>query len=350
MSNYGKWGSLALIAFAWMGVARADHAPGHSGMVMSGSLEGGYAYSSTTGTKDSQFLVDHAMMSMSGDVSDKLKFHVTNAFSVQNGATSALGLLNNTASYFSGATLGAAGGFQFSNLGAYIEHECAKGVYTSVGHMANPWGMENMWSRYDMPTYYYSASHTVAHGYGWDYGVGFNWRFVDVLPGTFEASLIDGHTVAGEKFNLAGSARWMYELKSGDWSFTPVASTYLGRWKSGPSDLGISAGGMFKMSSFWANAEWVYASRKTPAGSAGVNAKDWTIYVEPGADLGMANLSVKWQLQNNGTNSDMHIGAAVSHVYSDKLRVRLTYEAMNINKKLAAAISHDFRLLLGTKW
>lgn len=352
------WVKLALIGMVCAVTANADHKPGHDsvkGMTMGGSAEAGWNMNFQPGARASHFIVDNAAMWMNYEVSDKLKFVVSNAFAVTDGGGLAGGGTHNTATYYSGARLSAGTGnalLTFANNGAYLEHKCADGLTTAVGHFMNPYGMESLNSRFDMPTYYYSGAYTKANTRQWTYDVGFKWTATDYLPGTAELALIDGHraNVTGENRTPALAFRWWYEAKNGDWSLTPVVSTYLGRWDGGPKDLGFTAGAMFKSSAFWANAEWVYGSQETT-----VKNKIWSIYAEPGVDLGMAALSVKWVYNSadpaaTGSTNDMDLGAALTKNYSDKLRIRLTYMFQNISKKLATNSSHDVRLLFGTKW
>ncbi len=345
------WVKLALIGMICASGAFADHKAGHEGkgMSMGGTIEGGWALNFTTGASSSHFILDAATMNMTYEVSDKLKVVVGNAFAVGDGGGLAGGAAANSAVYFSGARLtstNAAPGtaFAFANNAAYLEHKCADGLTTAVGHFMMPFGMESLTSRFDSATYYYSGAYTNANTLGYTYDVGFKFTLTDYIPGTTEIAIVDGHraNIAGENKTPAEAIRWWYEMKSGDMTFTPVVSAYFGR---GADNLGLSGGGMLKSGAWWANAEFVYTSQKTAA-----TAKTWSVYAEPGFDLGMANFSAKWQLNNNGTNSDMDIGVGLTKNYSDKLRVRLLYDFMNVSKKLAAASSHDVRLLLGAKW
>jgi len=357
------WVKLALVGMITAAAANADHAPGHTGakgMTMGGSAEAGWQMGFTSGTPmASHFLVDHASMWMNAEVSDKLKFVVNNAFAVTDGGGVATGRGMNTATYFSGARLTTAAGtgtqFTFANNAAYVEHKCMDGLTTAVGHFMTPFGMEGLSSRYDMSTYYYSAAANQAFTLGWMFDLGFKWTATDYVPGTLEVALIDGHraNLGGESVTPSAVARWWYEVKGGDWSFTPVVSTYLGRWRGGPKDLGITAGGMFKAGTLFANAEWVYTSQDATM-NAGAKTKNWSLYLEPGMDLGLAKLSVKWDYNSvdagAGSTNDMNLGAALTKDYSDKLRIRAVYMFANMSKKLAAASTHDVRLLFGTKW
>ena len=352
MSNHGMWLKSALVGLVCV-AAQATHTPGHEGkgITMGGSFEGGYNYFWTSGVNDSQFLVDHAALSMTGNVSDKTTVVINNAFALRPG--NALNAANtaSTANYFSNATL-TNGGFVYSNLGAYISHKCAEGWVTSVGHMRNPFGMEGMWSRYEMPTYYYSSAYTSAQGLGWNYDLGVKFTLTDMIPGSLELTVADGHAAnpAGENKSPALVGRYSYAMKGGDWTFTPVVSAYYSRFSGGP-DLGITAGGMLKMGTLWVNAEWVMVNRTVNA----VKTKNSSIYVEPGMELGFADVSVKAEYNMNDVNAtgsntnDINVGVALSKTYNEKYRIRATYQHTNLSAKVGAH-NNDFRLLFGTTW
>lgn len=358
MSKHGMWVKVALVGLFCAAVAQADHATGHEGkgFTKSGSFEGGYGYNWGGGATDSNFLVDHATLNMTGTISDKTSVVINNAFSVNNGAVAATTGARNARNYFSGAVL-AVGGFAYANQGAYLQHKCSDNVTTSIGHLRNPFGMEGLWSRYDMPTYYYSAAYTTAQGYGWNYDLGVKFTLTDILPGSWEIAVLDGQAdnQAGENFSVPSAAiRWVYEMKGGDWSFSPVVSAHFGRWHGAPEDMGITAGGMFKSGGMWANLEWVMANRNlTPTGTT--RAKAMSIYVEPGMDLGMAEVSLKGEFASadatgTGTNTtDFNVGVAVGKTYTEKYRIRALYQHTNLGGKLGAH-NNDFRLLFGTKW
>lgn len=358
MSNHGMWVKVALVGLFCAAVAQADHATGHEGkgITMGGSIEGGYGYNWGAGATDSNFLVDHAALNLMGTISDKTSVTISNAFAVNNGAVAATTANINTTRYFSGAAL-TAGGFTYTNLGAYLTHKWTGSVTTSIGHMRNPFGMEGLFSRYDMPTYYYSSTYTTAQGYGWNYDLGVKFTLTDILPGTAEIAVMDGqrNNQPGETFSVpAAVVRWWSEMKGGDWTFTPVVSGYFGRWDGGPEDMGLSAGGMLKMGAMWANVEWLMTNRnRNPAGST--REKSMSVYVEPGMDLGMADVSLKGEfvssdLAASGTNtSDFNVGLSLGKTYAEKYRVRATYQHANLGGKLGTH-SNDFRVLFGTKW
>jgi hypothetical protein len=105
--------------------------------------------------------------------------------------------------------------------------------------------------------------------------------------------------------------------------------------------------------------EWVYAN-SSALGGVGANMfnnnKAWSIYAEPAFDLGVATVSVKFDyytfanVAGAADLSDINIGAALTKNYSDKSRVRLTYQVAALSKKAATDMAHDVRLLWSTSW
>lgn len=352
-----QWAKVCFVGLAAATVAMANHEKmDGKAPAMGGTFEGGISYSVTPGaTSGTQWFVDGLHLRNHFDVSDKTKVILENALGV-NGPTKFAGgaggasSVANESFYFSNARLtSAAAGvgsasFVFANQAAYIQHECAKGFYTSVGHMKTPLGMENMWNRYDMHSYYFSPAYTGAQAAGWNYDLGLKLHLVDILPGSFEFMLLDGRgLMTGGPSTPGVAARYHYELKSGDWSLTPVLSVLAEKWNGGPDELAVTAGGMYKMGALWFNAEWYYG--KTAAG------KGWNITAEPGFDFGVAEFSAKYDFVNNSTASqtDHMVGVALSKTYEEKYRVKATYEHGNLSGKLGAHVN-DFRLLFATKW
>lgn len=366
MKNNYRWAKLCLLGLSLCLVSA--QAEGMKGFTMSGTFEGGYALSWTktpASITSDQVLVDHLGLKTHVDVSDKVKIVINKGIAIRSGSPSQ-GLNNafNTTAYYSPvlvATAGGVGGFlTFAVNSAYLEHRCHEKVTTWVGHFKVPFGMESMWERYDMHTYYYSGTHTVAQGYGWFYDTGAKIALNDVLPGTMELAVVDGRN-SGQVYSPAAAWRWYHQLKMGDGTITPVLSVYAGKWRGEPSDLGFSGGLMWKSSgSVWANAEFMYTSNE-PSPTAGTKNKYWGIFVEPGAEFGGINVSAKAEYNNMAlgaaaSTNDWNVGLALSHDYSDKLRVKLAYQHLGINGNftplmgVAATHINDVRILLATKW
>ena len=123
-------------------------------------------------------------------------------------------------------------------------------------------------------------------------------------------------------------ARYWYEIKNGDSSLTPVVSAIFNRWDGGPADVGLTAGVMWKMNSVFANAEWVYTARKARRPMVELRRSMWSLYAEPGVDLGMLAVSAKVEFNSTtpagGTAAtNWNIGAGISHTYGEKYRIRL---------------------------
>lgn len=141
-------------------------------------------------------------------------------------------------------------------------------------------------------------------------------------------------------------------MKAGGITIMPVASTYLGRWRGGPLDVGISAGANMKMGMFAANLEYMYGSQNINDTDAG-KTKNHTVWVEPMFDLGMVNVSAKVDYHSDkagaaNSTSDWNVSGAVTHEW-DKLRIRAAYSARNL-KNTQTPNAHDFRIMFGSKF
>ena len=327
---------------------------------MTGNFTAGVGYSVTPGGPNgSQWFVDGVHLKNQFDVTEKTKVIIHNAFGI-NGTTNGPGQFNNESVYFSGATLSStvpAGTngtptFSFSNLAAYVQHEATKGVTVSIGNMHSALGMEGMWDRVDMHSFYYSPVYNAINAAAWTYDLGLKLQLTDIIPGSFELQLVDGTTGGNTTFNRAGNstpgvvARYWYEANLGVLTVTPILSTLLENFNGGPDDLGITAGAMVHAGAAWLNAEWFYAKF-----SKGPLPKVWEITVEPGVDLGFADVSVKYDFVNDTAKSltDHWIGAALSKAYSEKYRIKATYQHQNISGTLGAHVN-DFRLLWSAKF
>ncbi len=337
---------LSLVAVA---TARADHKAGHTGgFSMTGNFTGGLATSfGGGGTHGFDWLVDNVEMKNGYTISDKTKVHVNHGFSADNGTRVATGRAQDSRNFYSGVTI-AAGGLNYQVREAYVQHQCADKVTTSVGLFRNVFGMENMWDRYDMANYYYSRAYGVWQANGWNYNLGIKWDIYGL-----EAALFQSTNGGGDTRSTPGLAfRYKFDVAGGDWTLTPVLSAYLGKWFGSPKDIAFSGGAMWKMGTLWTNLEFEYGMTKSiPAGTT--TAKDWSLIVEPGFDLGVANLSAKWELTSNTAGaaaavSDMNISVAISKSY-DKMNTKLLYAHNNLGGKLGAH-NNEVRLLFGAEW
>jgi len=360
---------LCFIALAFALVASAGHET-MKGAGNSGSIEAGLGWSTSTAAKGSQWFVDQLLMKKTFDVSDKTKVVFNNMFALNSANTGPVqapagsGAVNNGNYYASSATL-AVGGYTFSNVGAYLQHECFKNGWTSFGHIPIPLGMESMWDRYDMASYFYSPMYRFAAAMGWNYDYGMKLLLKDTVPGTLEVALYDGRAghpnaaiagtyPAGTGGNpgLGLAARWHNEVKNGDTSFTPVFSIMTRQFAHGTNqqNLAFTGGTSVKAGTLWGNLEFYYGTANTIGGVV----KAWNVMVEPGADFGGADVSLKYALNNakvgaGAATTDHDLGLAVGHTYNDKLRVKFAYQFMNLSGKNGTK-QHDVRLLLGTKW
>lgn len=337
---------LSVVAFAFSGIANANHET--KWPATSGSFAGGLGYSWTTGgSSGSNFFVDGLHLKNRFEVSPKLSVVLHNAFAVNSANTGPAAF--NESTYFSTATI-SGGNLVFSNLAAYIQHECSKTLTWAFGHMRTGLGMESMMDRNDMMSYYYSYGYAKANTVNMNYDLGLKFTINDVLPGALEVAVVDGRAGRTGMYGWGLAARWHADFKSGnDTVITPVVSTVLENWRGGPRDIGITAGAMTKFSSFKLNAEWFFIQTGT--------SKDWHIMAEPGFDLGMFDISVKYNFINQGTTAtggasttDHMLGAAISKTYDDKYTAKLAYNHYNLGGKLAGGHVNDIRLVFSTKW
>ncbi len=373
MKNQLKLSVLALVCSA------ATLAAEGMKIQVNGSAEAGLSYSfqpddGTGATKETQMAVDDVTMNLTADVSEKTKVVVTNSFAVSAGTrraltagypTTAFAEAFNSNNYYSAAIL-AAGRLAFANNGAYISHKCTDGIHAWVGHFKTPFGMESLTHRYDQHSYYYSTAYNAANAMNWNYDTGINVNFKDVFPGTLDAAIIDGRdhpATAASGVAQSGNhstpglvVRYAYDYNAGDWTLTPVASVYASTFIGGPKNFGYTAGLMWKMGTIWANAEWVQTGYNIATGADG-KAKIRSVYIEPGIDLGMVNLSVKADFNQTKTidtgadtsTNDWELGAALSKTFEGGYRMRILYNHANFSKKAGRA-GNDIRILFGTKW
>lgn len=361
MNRHFKWASFIGLSFCALSVA-AEHKG--AGLSVSGNVEGGYAHQ-FNGADASKFLIDHANLNTTYTVSDSVKFVFNSGMAFIPGTTGAGATGFDTVSFFSPSGFGG-GQMTWSAMGAYLDWKCADGIHTSFGQFLTPFGMESMWDKYDMPTYYNSGTYgsffaapTLTGGlpngntFGWGYDVGLKVAITDILPGKLEVAITDGRTTSND--SPRATLRWNTEIKSGDMSITPVISVLTGRWNGGPKDLGLSAGFMYKMGAIAANAEFLYGS--TEIGNKNTM---WAVILEPGFDMGMMMLSAKWEMRSitneiaggpgaPGT-TDMNVGLALSHTYANGVRVRLAYAHTGFKDAGIGGKVNDIRLLFGTKW
>ncbi len=343
---------ICLLSLVAVTTARADHKAGHGGgLSMGGNFEAGFATSFGGATKSGfDWLVDNVEFKNGYTISDKTKVTVNHGFSAMGTTTTpvATGRGQDSRNFYSPAQIGAAGiGMVYQVREAYVTHQCADKVTTSVGLFKNVFGMENMWDRYDMANYYYSRAYGVWQGNGWNYNYGMKWDVHGI-----EAALFQSTNGGGDTRSTPGLAlRYKFDVAGGDWTLTPVLSAYLGKWYGAPKDIGFSGGAMWKMGTLWTNLEFEFGQTKTLAGVA--TAKDWSLIVEPGFDLGIANLSAKWEMTSNTAGagagvSDMNLSVAISKSY-DKMRTKLLYAHNNLGGKLGGH-ANEVRLMFGADW
>lgn len=351
-----------------------------AGLATSGNFMGGFFYSFKSGNLNDQgFTVDRATLKSTFTVSDKTKVVFNKAFYAGPLGASTIGANPfNSASYTS--PFGFTGGtFRLAAEALYLDHKCADGVHTWIGLMSVPFGMESMFDRVDMGSYYYSMFYLNARqnmGLTYDLGVKFNVQ--DIIPGTLEIALLDGRgynnpTVAGERTHLspALALRYSNEIKSGDMTITPVVSAYLGRWAGFSKTWAASVGMLGKFGALGLNAEFLYGQDQANTDETGLAGgpfgkdKGYSLYVEPSFDLGVATISAKVEMENmdleagvapdanndsTTSNTDFNVGAAIGHTYEGGYSIKLAYQHLGLSGKFATPHINDVRLMFSTKW
>lgn len=362
-----KWAKALVFSLAIVAVS-AFAAPAvkedAKGITIWGSFEGGYkqGWHSATTTSYNGFQVDEINLNLKARVGEKTSFHFDNSFAYMPSAGGLTDLLSAT-NFWSRYAIAAG---MMNTRAAYLDHKCAEGWHTWIGLFKTPFGLETQWSTYDMPTYHHSRFYGMMaattgneNSLNAYHDLGLKFAISEMIPGTLEVALLDGRnaTNAARELSLTQALRWSYEWKSGDSSLTPVVSAFFGRWNGGPKDIGLNAGATWKSGTWWVNGEFNWFQMGRQASNFTTNDTTMNVYVEPGFDLGMANVSVKAEWLSSAVNNaaavtDFNVGAAISKSW-DNYRVRLAYNHVGLSGNLpAAATTHtnDVRLLFGTKF
>lgn len=364
MSKHLKLAALGTLSLVL--AVQAQGAEEKKGLMIGGSFEGGYAHSWGDNTaKGSQFFIDDLNMKFNVNVSDKVKVVVDQHWAAASGTNPYGALATNnwssSAQNFDNLTLGAGGALTMSTQAAYVEHKCSDHMTSQFGFVRTPFGIENMWSRYDSHSYYYSSGFSRQYVNGWDADLGYKSTFNNV--GNLEVALLEGRRNATWNGTGGGAnsfsnmpavaARWSTSTKAGGMDITPVISGYTGRWRGGPQDLGITAGATMKMGTFGVNAEYMYGKENSNDTDAGKTTMH-NVWVEPTFDLGMVNASAKIDWVSNKTAtaesvSDWNVSGALTHDW-DKLRIRAAFTTRNLKNRTDGDRQHDFRVMFGTKF
>ncbi len=349
-------GSLSLVL-----AVQAQGAEEKKGLMIGGSFEGGYAHSwGDSVTKGSQFFIDDLNMKFNVNVSDKVKVVVDQHWAANSAGkpTTTATDWNSVAQNFDNLTLGAGGRLTMATQAAYVEHKCGDHMTSQFGFVRTPFGIENMWSRYDSHSYYYSSGFTNQYSNKWDADLGIKSTFNNI--GNLEVAVLEGRqnttwdsddtTANSFGYMPAVAARWSTGTKAGGMDITPVISGYTGRWRGGPQDVGVAAGATMKMGMLGVNAEYMYSKENHNDTDAGKYTQN-NVWVEPTFDLGMVNASAKidWVNSKTGTaesTSNWNLSGALTHDW-DKLRIRGAFTTRNLKQ---GTREHDFRVMFGTKF
>lgn len=353
MSKHLKLAALGTLSLVF--AVQAQGAEEKKGLMIGGSFEGGYAHSwgEKANNRGSQFFIDDLNTKFNVNVSDKVKVVIDQHWAAASTANPATGATNWNSSnqVFDNLSLGnATTGLNMAVQSAYVEHKCGDHMTSQFGFVRTPFGMENMWSRYDSRSYYYSTGFTSQRATGWDADLGIKSTFNNV--GNLEVAVLEGrrHTTDAHNHMPAVAARWSTSTKAGGMEITPVISGYTGRWRGGPLDVGVTAGASMKMGMIGINAEYMYGKDNTNDTEANTN-KLHNVWVEPSFDLGVVNASAKvdWVSTKVGTGdsqANWNLSAALTHDW-DKLRIRGAFTTRNLKQ---GPKEHDFRVLFGTKF
>jgi len=353
MSKHLKLAALGTLSLVF--AVQAQGAEEKKGLMIGGSFEGGYAHSwGESVTKGSQFFLDDLNMKFNVNVSDKVKVVVDQHWAAAStGNTTTATNWNSSNQVFDNLTLGAdadGSALSMATQAAYVEHKCGDHMTSQFGFVRTPFGMENMWSRFDSHSYYYSSGFTNQRAVGWDADLEFKSTFNNI--GNLEVALLEGrrHGDAAHSNMPAAAARWSTSTKAGGMDITPVVSAYTGRWRGGPMDLGVAAGASMKMGMLGVNAEYMYGKHNASDTEASTD-KQHNVWVEPSFDLGMVNASAKidWVSNKAGTDesvSNWNLSGALTHDW-DKLRIRGAFTTRNLK---TGTREHDFRVMFGTKF
>ena len=365
---------LKLAALGTLGLVLAVQAQGaeeKKGLMIGGSFEGGYGHGwGDTIARSSQFFIDDLNMKFNVNVSDKIKVVVDQHWAAApTGTGTASSQWNSNNQVFDNMVIGGnttdSAGHTTTNplsmaiQSAYVEHKCGDHMTSQFGFVRTPFGIENMWTRFDSHSYYYSTGFTSQRTNGWDADLGIKSTFTNV--GNLEVAILEGRrnttwngTGGGNnsfsRHMPSAAARWSTGMKASGMDITPVISAYTGRWHGGPLDVGAAAGATMKTGMFGVNAEYMYGKENSNDTDAGKTTMH-NVWVEPTFDLGMVNASAKIDWVNNKTASNdsvsnWNLSGAVTHDW-DKLRVRGAFTTRNLK---TGTREHDFRVMFGTKF
>ncbi|MBM4303860.1 MAG: hypothetical protein FJ112_05990, partial [Deltaproteobacteria bacterium] len=222
---------LKLAALGTLGLVLAVQAQGaeeKKGLMIGGSFEGGYAHSwGESVTRGSQFFIDDLNMKFNVNVSDKIKVVVDQhwAAASNNNPTTATNW-NSSDQVFDNLLLGTRNdGLNMATQAAYVEHKCGDHMTSQFGFVRTPYGIENMWTRFDSHSYYYSTGFTNQRTNGWDADLGIKSTFTNV--GNLEVAVLEGRrdrltgTQSAHVNMPSAAARWSTGMKASGMEITP---------------------------------------------------------------------------------------------------------------------------------
>lgn len=339
--------------------------------------------------RGSQWMLDNLSLKYRGKY-EKLTFHFDNALSFGAPTNSPTANYTNTSNFYSTKAQIRSGNLIVSNIGAFLTYKMGEKSTLSFGHLRTPFGIEGMYDRVDIPTYYYSNSYTAAQVFGWHYDFGVIFAFEDLLPGKIEVGAVDGrhpsarHTDGSDVSSPAFTFRYSHRYQSGDVSFHSAASLYMGRFRGRPGDIGFTLGSYMKGKRIRFDLEYLFTSTMTSytsdqatanafpgteyvggttympksldiLGNArpGHRAQAWSIYAEPGfAFTDDVEATAKIEYGNHEyefAKEDINLAFGVAYQILQYAKLRFVYQHFNLLGNLASH-AHDARLLFSFRY
>lgn len=339
--------------------------------------------------RGSQWVIDNLQLKFRGKF-DSVVFAFDNALSFGSPSTSPTAPYTNSSNYFSTKAQLRSGNLVLSNIGASLNYRWSETFGVSIGHLRTPFGLEGMYDRIDIPTYYYSNSYTAAQVFGWHYDFGLILGIYDWLPGQIEVGVVDGkhpnarHSNGTEVSSPSFVFRYSSKYAWWDSNFHSAASLYLGRFKGRPNDIGFTLGSYVKKNRWRFDLEYLFTSTMTSytsdsavaaafpgteyvggttsmpksldiLGSArpGHRAQAWSIYFEPGyAFTESFEMTAKVEYGNHEyefAKEDINLAVGFASQLTPDAKARFVYQHFNLLGNLATH-AHDARFLVSHRF
>lgn len=359
---------------------------------VSGSVEvgtsAGWASGAPAGRAESghQWLVDGLFLNQRYRINPAIHFVFDNALAIGGDTLSPTASYNNSRNFFSTKAQFRRGEFTLANLSTYLDLRLTPRTWLEVGHLRVPLGLESLGDRWNILTYYYSNSFMAAQVFGWTYDLGAQLTLDAFLGGRFQLALVDGRhpsarlSTGWETSSPSVALRYQYDYGVG----LALASFYIGKFRGKPGDVGGTLGTSLQSGPFHLNFEYLFTSTMTSytddqklassspfieyvgettvvnpnlnilaAAKPGHRAQAWSIYIEPGIELGdIGILSAKYEYGNHEfdfAKEDMNIAVGFTRRWDESFQMRLVYQHFNLLGNLGSH-ANDIRLLIGKRF